>query len=143
MKKFLVIFLILASVTAVYAAASDGIIYSMGEIFNYCYNPTSQTLKVSGTVATTAGALTTTEFKRATLSPNTDSGTNLGFAAEASHWSIVNLSTTVPVYIKFGSAATTADFKLPANSSISGESKVTTIHVIAADTAEVQTVGLY
>ena len=137
MKKILVVILVLLSFSIAY-----GENYSTDQILNKVYSNGKLNVSSTSTLSTIeVTTYNTTIMKRFTLSPNTDSGTNLTFSSECSKWLILNMADTAEIYIKFGSAATTSDFKIPAGSGISGDSKVTTIHAISSDTAEVQAIG--
>jgi hypothetical protein len=142
MKKvflFLLVFILILTLTNIANSTN----YTSDQILNKVLD--TDKLKISGTITsdTSSISFTNSVFKRYTLSPNVDSGTNLSFGVEVKKWTVINLGDTVPVYIKFDSAAAITDFKVPATASIYGNSLVTNIHVIAIDTGEVETIGLY
>lgn len=115
-------------------------LYSSDQILNKVYSDGKLlTAGAGGTIE--VSTYTTTIMKRFTLTPNTDSGNNLSFGAECSKWVILNMADTAEIYIKFDAVSTINDFKIQAGSGIAGDSKVTNIHAISADTVEVQAIG--
>ena len=86
----------------------------------------------------------TTVFKVTSLAPDTDSGTALTLPAQAVKWQFMNLHDTCPVFINFENAATVdVSLKVLAKTTVAFDSKVTTVHAIASDTASVQVLGAY
>ncbi len=108
------------------------------QVLNAAYSSTAKALK------TTPAGAPTTVFKRTTVGPNTDSDTALTFGAPVNQWLFTNCNDTCPVFIGFDSAASTEiGLKVLPKTSITLNSKVTTIHAIAADTSEIEAIGAY
>lgn len=109
----------------------------MQQIFNMVLDVDSMSLKNTPSHANI-------EFKKATLAPDTDSGTDLAFSHEVSAWTFRNLSTAEICWINFDNAATVeTSFEVPASTSISMDADVTTIHAIASASCEVEVIGAY
>lgn len=147
MKKTIisVAFLVLLAVAILTAGVAQGAFYTTEQVMNKVLNNDKMALRIDtgATLEVNLKSYDNTVLKRITLSPNTDSGDDLSFGTQVSKWMILNISDTAEIYIKFESAATINDFKLPAGMGISYDSKVTTIHAISQDTAEVEAIGLH
>lgn len=142
MKKSLISILILVLIAGLFSITgrARAAFYTTEQVMNKVLD--GDKLRTSGSVEVTL-SYSHTAFKRATLSPNNDSGTALDFGAECSKWIFLNLDDTNECYIKFDAPATETDFKVPPGSGIGGDSKITVIHAIATDTCEVQAIGFY
>ena len=122
--------------------------YTTEQVMNKVLDTTEGKLKVKadltvGTLSVSIGAFNNTVMKKVIIPPNTDSGAALSFGTAVSKWTFLNLADTAEVYIKFEAAATVNDFKVTAGLGVAGDSKATTIHAFAKDTAEIEVIGLY
>ena len=147
MKKTIisVAFLVLLAVAILTAGVAQGAFYTTEQVMNKVLDNDKMALRIDtgATLEVNLKSYDNTVLKRITLSPNTDSGDDLSFDTQVSKWMLLNLADTADVYIKFESAASFTDFKVPAGMGIAYDSKVTTIHAISQDTAEVEAIGLH
>jgi len=147
MKKLIIlmVFLSIFVSTVTFAASS---FFTTEQVLNKVLDTTENKLKTTASISVstlevTVTPYTNTIFKRITLAPMIDSGGALDFGTEVSSWVILNMAETAEIYIKFDAPATPLDFKVPAGSGIGGNSKVTNIHCLSTDMAEVQVIGYY
>jgi len=148
-KSFIpILILVLIAGAILTPGVAQGVFYTTEQVMNKVFNEPKQALKVDAEISASTLEVNlkpydNTVLKRAVLAPNIDSGTTLTFGTEVSKWLFLNLADTADVFIKFESAATINDFKVPAGMGISFDSKATTIHAISQDTAEVEAIGLH
>ncbi len=147
MKKLIIlmVFLSIFVSTVTFAASS---FFTTEQVLNKVLDTTENKLKTTASISVstlevTVTPYTNTIFKRITLAPMIDSGGALDFGTEVKSWVVLNMAETAEIYIKFDAPATPIDFKIPAGSGIGGSSRVSNIHCISTDAAEVQVIGYY
>jgi len=154
MKRIAVVMFLLIAIIAMSVAIDCNLARAQApfltteQVMNKVLDTSEGKLKVKadldvGTLSVAIGAFNNTVMKKVIISPNTDSGAALSFGTAVSKWTFLNLADTAEVYIKFEAAAGENDFKVPAGLGVAGDSKVTTIHAFAKDTAEIEVIGLY
>ncbi|HNQ19423.1 MAG TPA: hypothetical protein PKI46_00010 [Bacteroidales bacterium] len=145
MKKLIILMVFLSILFGLNASAAT--FYTTDQIMNKVYDTTEASLKVNANVTVGSIEVTTsytnTVFRRFTLTPGVDSGPLFDFGTQVDSWVILNMADTAEIYINFDVPATPADFKIQAGSGIGGNSKVTNIHCISLDAAEVQAIGYH
>ena len=146
-KNIAAVVLMMAFLLVAFAVHAAGTHYTSDQVLNKVLDNDAGALKTTASIQLDSvevnTSYTNTVFKRYTLSPNVDSDVNLTFGVKVDKWVFLNMDDTNDVCIKFDSPATMTDFKINAASGMGGDSKVTTIHAISADTAEVQAIGYY